>query len=106
MNGIFGEISTEVCGIAACDAVTGTGAAQIAPTVVVNRVPVTPNANAATVVPAGSCTITSSADHVYVNGAAVSAASGYTFAITSGSKVQVITQTGTQSPFITVLTCG
>lgn len=106
MNGIFGEISTEVCGVAACDAVTGTGAAQIAPTVVVNRVPVTPNANAATVVPAGSCTITSSADHVYVNGAAVSAASGYTFAITSGSKVQVITQTGTQSPFITVLTCG
>ena len=57
MNGIFGEISTEVCGVAACDAVTGTGAAQIAPTVVVNRVPVTPNANAATVVPAGSCTI-------------------------------------------------
>ena len=106
MNGVFGEISTEVCGVAACDALTGTGTVQSTPTVVVNRVSVAPNANAVTVVPAGSCTITSSADHVYVNGTAVSAASGYTFAITSGSRVQVITQTGTESPFITVLTCG
>lgn len=59
-------------------------------------------------VSARSYTIYSAEDHVYVNGVAVDASGddGYTFSIASGEKVQIITQSGTESPYVTVLNCA
>ena len=55
---------------------------------------------------AGQYVIYSEADHVFVNGVAVDAEDGYVLTLTSGQYAQIITQSGLQSPYITVLHCN
>lgn len=103
MNGIFGEISTEVCGVAAC---TGTGAGKATTDLVVRRGArtVTTTNNTAVPVTAGNnFKITSSEENVYLNGVKVTASAGYSFTVESGKTYQIITQSGTEAPYITVL---
>lgn len=102
MNGIFGEISTEVCGVAAC---TGTGAGKATTDLVVKRLnqPIPTENNKAVSVAAGSFRITSAEENVYVNGVKVTASSGYALNVVAGKSYQIITQSGTEAPYITVL---
>ena len=102
--GIFGETSAEVCGLYVANG-TGSGTTTTAPTLKSGRTTYTLNAQSKTTLAAKTYTLTSSADHVFVNGVEVSAASGYSITLTAGMKVQIIAQTGTESPFITVLSC-
>lgn len=121
MNGIFGEISTEVCGVAACDTITGAGAAQTAPTVTITvggtSYPVTlTNMQTfadnmlkvlATSAQTTSYTITvtdANASYIYINGAAVASGTAKTMTVPTGTgHVQIITQTGDRSPFLAVI---
>lgn len=105
MNGAMGESSTEILGSHRAT-LKGTGAATNVPTLKIGRQPYPLNAQATTPLDANTYTLTSSADYVYVNGVAVSASSGYAITLAAGDMVQIITQTGTEAPFITVLTCG
>ena len=102
MNGVFGEISTEVCGVAAC---TGTGAGKATTDLVVRRLNQTipTENNKAISVAAGNFRITSAEENVYVNGVKVTASSGYTLNVVAGKSYQIITQSGTEAPYITVL---
>lgn len=57
-----------------------------------------------TPVAAGDWKVTSSAEHVYINGVAVTgAASGYTLSVVSGQLYQIITQNGTEAPIVAVV---
>lgn len=103
MNGVFGEISTEVCGVAACDATTGEGASTadmgfelLNPSG--QRVTVSDNGIA--MIDEGICTVRSDADYVMINGEA--AGFGAQFEIHAGQLVQIIMQIGTESPYIVV----
>ena len=102
MNGIFGEISTEVCGVAACTGSTTETAAT--PTITAGSTTVeTTNGSMKPVSGLGStCTVNvSGTGYVYINGVATTSA---TFAPTSaGTKVQVIVQNGEAAPYITWL---
>lgn len=106
MNGIFGEISTEVLGVAAC---TGTGSGEAMDSL---RLKV----NSRTVISHGSMTVTptkytsfkltSSANHIYVNGVAMTSGTTLDYSnLRSGASqmLQIITQTGTEAPYITYL---
>lgn len=102
--GIFGETSAEVCGVFVAKENNGSGEASSVPTLKTGRQNIPLNSQAKTSITAGtSYTLTSSADHVFVNGVEITATSGYTFTASSGDKIQIISQTGTESPFITVL---
>lgn len=103
MNGIMGESSTEIT--AAYRATTkGGSAATTLPSLKKGKEPVTLIANGVTPVSANTnYKLTSSADHIFVNGVAVS--SGYSLTLVLGEKVQIITQNGLEAPFITVLSC-
>ena len=120
-NGINGELSTEVCGIATVSG-TGDGAADSDLYVVKNnaddvyvdaigdeveQIPATPNMSTIPVTYSSGMVIDvfSDADYVYVNGALASctSANAYQFAPTSGGTYQIITQSGTESPYIVVL---
>lgn len=103
MNGIMGESSAELLG--SHKAVTkGGSAATTLPSLKKGKTPVTLIANGVTPVSANtSYKLTSSADHIFVNGVAVS--SGYSLTLVLGEKVQIITQNGLEAPFITVLSC-
>ncbi len=123
MNGIFGEISTEVCGVAACDTITGTGAAQTAPTVTIavgeksytidmtgkNLQTVTDAALKAWAeeyeVSSYTITVTDvNASYIYINGVAVASGTAKEIAVPTGTgHVQIITQTGDRSPFLAVI---
>ena len=101
--GVFGETSTEVCGIYVASG-TGSGA----PTTTTNSLyisdgPTTIGANpsGAVQVAAGSYKIQSNATYLYVNGAAFT--SGNTVSVSAGHPVQIISQTGTESPRVVVL---
>ena len=85
---------------------TGDGVASTTPTVKQGKTNYPVTNMGATQLTAGDYKLTSSATYVYVNGTLVSAASGYDFSISSGQKIQIITQTGTESPFVTVLYCN
>lgn len=114
MNGVFGEISTEVCGVAACTG-TGSGASSATTTIQagcnlrhLNTVTTT-NMGTASVPLGGYSTaavkVTSDADHIYINGSSVTSGSNVSYTLTSGvtQYVQVITQKGNESPYITLL---
>lgn len=103
MNGIFGEISTEVCGIAACNATTGAGES----TAIMGFELLNPSGQAVTVsddgiamIDEGICTLNSDAEYVMINGEA--AGFGAEFEIHAGQLVQIIAQKGTESPYIVV----
>lgn len=108
MNGIFGEISTEVCGIAAA---TGTGSTNITEDLYIvdeatgeNEVN-TSNGGSQTV-SAGEYILYSDVERVLLNGETIDdAADGHVFTMAAGDMLQIITQTGEEAPYITVLIC-
>ena len=110
MNGMMGESSTEVLGSHRAT-LKGDGAAAsditITPTSG-SATAITLNANNFTEIAAGEYRIVASDDYVFVNGVEVSedGETFYTFNISAGDMIQVIAQSGTRSPFLTVLKCG
>ena len=118
----LGEISTEVCGVYVADGV-GSGAAD-SDLYVVNhnsdyvyvdaigdvehQIAATPNQSTIPITFTNGMAIDvfSDADYVYINGVSVSCSSvnAYQFTPTSGGIYQIITQSGTESPYIVVLT--
>lgn len=106
--GVFGETSTEVCGLYVASS-TGSGAATTTPTVKVGTSTVT-TSNMGTVTKkvysaTTKVTVTSGAENIYVNGEKVTSGSEITFSTPSGSTnyVQIITQSGTEAPYITMV---
>ena len=105
MNGIFGEISTEVCGVAACTG-TGTGAAGQTTTIRKAQTSYKPESGWSKSLTPGAWTIKSSASNVYINGTRIDASSGYSLTVESGKTYQIITQNGTEAPIVSVVTCA
>lgn len=110
-TGIFGETSPEITGIFRAVGTTGTSATSNAEIYFENNEEATAMISyASTPANAGTYRLYANEDYVFVNGVDVtdSAAteSGYDIQIASGQKVQIITQSGTEAPFLTVLTCG
>lgn len=105
-TGIFGETSAEVCGLYIA---TGSGSGVATSDVRLwsddpyATDPETLVSGGTTTLPAGAYVLYSSESNVFVNGVKVSASSGYNITLSSGQMVQIITQSGTESPFITVL---
>lgn len=102
MNGIFGEISTEVCGVAACTGSTTETAATPTITVGTSTVTTTNGGIKSVGMLSGTCTVNvSGTGYVYINGVATTSA---TFTPTSaGTKVQIIVQNGEAAPYVTWL---
>ena len=105
--GIFGETSAEVCGLYIA---TGSGDGANNGTISLwkknSSTPTTMNANSITEISAGTYYFKSNDSYVYVNGVLVTDAgttSGHAIPIAVGQYVQIISQSGTRSPFITVL---
>ena len=102
MNGIFGEISTEVCGVAACTGSTTETAAN--PTISVDGSTVTTTNGG--ILPlskkSGDYTVNvTGTGYVYINGVATTSA---TITPTrTGTKVQIIVQNGEAAPYVTYL---
>lgn len=105
MNGIFGEISTEVCGVAACTG-TGSGAASTTLRLKKSNTTIRPTYNSSRQIAAGNWTVTSNASNVYINGTRIDASSGYSLTVESGKTYQIITQNGTEAPIVAVVTCA
>lgn len=104
--GIFGETSAEVCGVFVAKGSTGTSHNSDVELWANNAdAPTELKEYSVTPVSAGTYYLYSSADYVYVNGVLVDASGdeGYELTITAGQKVQIITQSGYESPFLTVL---
>ncbi|NMA93888.1 MAG: DUF4430 domain-containing protein [Clostridiales bacterium] len=104
-NPPFGEISTEVCSVAAATG-TGSGAATTDLVIIKPGTGVITTTNGGyKEVPAGALYIRSSEDNVYLNGAPINASGspGYQLNVEAGKYYQIITQNGTESPYITVL---
>lgn len=106
--GVFGETSAEVCGLYVANG-DGSGAATTTPTVKVGTSTVT-TSNMGTVTKkvysaTTKVTVTSGAENIYVNGEKVISGTEITFSTPSGSTnyVQVITQSGTEAPYITMV---
>ena len=101
--GVFGETSAEVCGLYVANG-TGSGAATTSLKVKKGLKTTTLGDTGIVELAAGNCTITSSAERVFINGEAISgAASGYTLNVVSGQLYQIITQNGTESPIVAVI---
>lgn len=118
---VFGETSAEVCGVFVVNG-SGTGAAE-SDLYVVNhnsdyvyvdaigdeehQIAATPNMSTIPIAFVNNMVIDvfSDANYVYVNGVAVSCSSenAYQITPTSGGVYQIITQSGTESPYIIVL---
>ena len=100
--GIFGETSAEVCGLYVANG-TGSGASSKELTVEFGFDSYTLTDGSTLELDAETYTVTSSAEHVYINGVAVSAASGYDLNVVAGQLYQIITQDGTESPIVAVI---
>lgn len=102
MNGIFGEISTEVCGVAACTGSTTETA--VTPTISVDgsTVTTTNGGNLPLSKKSGDYTVNvTGTGYVYINGIATTSA---TITPThTGTKVQIIVQNGEAAPYVTYL---
>ena len=100
--GIFGETSAEVCGLYVAN---GTGSTSISKDLVVKNsanVEVPTTNMGVSEIASGTVNLSSEAEYVYVNGTLVEE-STYSFTISAGQMVQIITQDGNESPYITVL---
>ena len=104
LNGIMGESSTEITGAYRAVSV---GSGEVSG----DNIPAVRNNSGAyvdienmgfTEIEEGRVTVLSSGDNLLVNGQKIDG-TDYEFEIHSGEYVQIITQTGTESPFITVL---
>ena len=109
MNGIMGESSTEILGSHRATLKGGSAATSDAAIYLDGAEAPTPmNNGAKTDVAQGTYYLVSYEDHVFVNGVDVRSEAatedGYAISITSnGQKVQIITQSGNEAPFLTVL---
>lgn len=107
--GIFGETSAEVCGVFVAKENNGSGEATAAPTVKVGSSTVATSNMRTAIKKVYSSTakisVTSDAQYIYVNGTQISSGDEVSISTPSGSTnyVQIITQNGTESPYITVL---
>lgn len=100
---IFGETSAEFCGLFKATG-TGSGAATTSLKIAKGFTSYNLSDTSITPVAAGDWKVTSSAEHVYINGVAVTgAASGYTLSVVSGQLYQIITQNGTEAPIVAVV---
>lgn len=98
----FGETSPEITGV--FTTVGSTGSAATTDLKVKKGFFSYATTNKATTsVDAGTYTVTSSAEHVYINGVSIDASSGYSLEVQSGGLYQIITQSGTASPYVTVV---
>ena len=100
--GVFGETSTEVCGLYVAN---GTGSSSITKDLVIknsSNVEVATTNMGVSEIASGTVNLTSEADNVYVNGVLVED-TDYSFVISAGQMVQIITQTEDEAPYITVL---
>ena len=100
--GMFGETSAEVCGLYVAN---GTGSTSISKDLVVKNsanVEVPTTNMGVSEIASGTVNLSSEAEYVYVNGTLVEE-STYSFTISAGQMVQIITQDGNESPYITVL---
>lgn len=100
--GIFGETSAEVCGLYVANS-TGSGASSKELTVGFGFDSYTLTDGSTLELDAETYTVTSSAEHVYINGVAVNAASGYDLEVVAGQLYQIVTQDGTESPIVAVI---
>ena len=101
--GVFGETSTEVCGLYVAN---GTGSGVASTSLKVKKGVKTHTLSDTSIVElaSGNCTITSAAERVFINGEAISdAANGHTLNVVSGQLYQIITQNGTESPIVAVV---
>ena len=110
MNGIMGESSSELLGSHKATTKGGgvsTSDIKVIPTTGAST-PLTLNANGVTAITAGEYRIESGDDYVFVNGVDVTGdeTTRYTINVSSGDMIQIIAQTGTESPFLTVLKCN
>ena len=100
--GAFGETSAEVCGLYKVSG-TGSGASSKELTVGFGFDSYTLTDGSTLELDAERYTVTSSAEHVYINGVAVNAASGYDLEVVAGQLYQIVTQDGTESPIVAVI---
>lgn len=112
--GIFGETSAEVCGLYVANG-TGSGAATQALSVSAGKTATTlstvttgnqSTSNVTIGAARGVIKIESSAEHLYVNGEAFTSGDTLTLTgltTTTAKTIQIITQNGTESPYVTVL---
>lgn len=103
---IFGETSAEVCGVYGVNG-TGTGVATKLPTVKKGTSSYDHSyLKARPIKVSGSITLTfsSEAENMYVNNEKITSGTSKTFTVATGKTkyVRVITQTGTESPYITL----
>lgn len=107
--GIFGETSAEVCGVFVAKENNGSGEATAAPTVKVGSSTVATSNMGTAIKKVYSSTakisVTSDAQYIYVNGTQISSGDEVSISTPFGSTnyVQIITQNGTESPYVTVL---
>lgn len=109
MNGIMGESSTEVLGShRAVKKGDGASESEIRVTPTGSATALTLNANDVTTVSAGTYQVEADDDHVFINGVEVSedGLTNTTITVSAGDMIQIIAQTGTESPFLTVLKCN
>lgn len=100
--GMFGETSAEVCGLYVANG-TGSGASSKELTVEFGFDSYTLTDGSTLKLDAETYKVTSSAEHVYINGVAVNAASGYDLEVVAGQLYQIVTQDGTESPIVAVI---
>ena len=100
--GMFGETSTEVCGLYVANGNSGS-AATTDLTIKKGLQTVSVSNMGSKEIAAGTYSVKSSEANVYINGVKVNASSGYNLSVVAGQKYQIITQNGNEEPFITVL---
>lgn len=100
--GAFGETSAEVCGLYKVSG-TGSGASSKELTVEASLDSYTLTDGSTLELDAETYTVTSSAEHIYINGVSVDAANGYELDVVTGQLYQIVTQNGTESPIVAVI---
>ena len=105
--GLFGETSAEVCGIYSVSGGGGSVATSDLEVWTATK-KMSISHMGVTTLAAGTYYVCSGESNVYVNGVKVDASGldGYAVTLASGDKIQIITQNGTEAPFITVLKCN
>ena len=103
----FGETSTEITGIFTATGTNGSAATTdlVVLDAATEEIEFETENKACKHISAGSYVMYSEADYVFVNGVSVDASSGYSLTFGSGDTVQIITQNGTASPYVTVIKC-
>lgn len=105
--GRFGETSPEITGIFTARGTSGSAATTdlVVLDAATEEIEFETENKACKHIAAGSYVMYSEADYVFVNGVSVDASSGYSLTFGSGDTVQIITQNGTASPYVTVIKC-